>query len=98
VAATVKDAWQPYIKGFFKQAEDIKEDIVLVAIDPNFMSKALDQRSRYFIDKSIEIMFPEHTVSLLKSGRYKRACVFNLTRIIREIDRSEQKITEEEGT
>jgi hypothetical protein len=96
VVETVKKSWD-YIKECFKQAEEIKDDHVLMMIDPAFMSKALDHRGRYFFEGS-EIAFPEHVGSRLKSGSYKRACIFDLTRVVREIDRLEQKINKEEGT
>jgi hypothetical protein len=96
VAETVKDAW-PYIKACFEQAEG-PDDSILMAIDPAFMSKALKQRERFFVDKSIMHVWPEQVGSLIKRGRLKRACVFNLTRIVREIDRLVQRISEEQGT
>jgi hypothetical protein len=95
VVETVKKAWD-FIKRCFEQAEQIREDHVLMMIDPAFMSKALDHRGRHFIDGA-EIAFPEHVGTRIKGGSYKRAAVFDLTRIVREIDRLERQIDEEEG-
>jgi hypothetical protein len=97
VAETVKDAWT-YIRACFVQAEGIRDNSVLMAIDPAFMSKALGPRDRYFVDKSIKHTWPEDVGLMIKRGSLKRACVFNLTRIVREIERLEGTINEEERT